>query len=920
MTNHSASVHRLAIPFVTLAVSMAALFVVALPPVLAAPAVPPLLPDLSARAVPASVPTPIAIPNVASPVTFDGSCSTDEYASALLEQFQELNGTGDPMTSDIYLQHDNTYLYICIRAIVGAYSGDFAGVYLDTDNARESLATYDDLSLRLETNQNTGAWRGTGIGDYMATTLPGWSAIFAAGNQHTFEYRIPVSMLTTGGLCQRAFGLAIYHHWVNALYQDYAWPSNQWWNQPQTWQAMQLAGASCNPTLPVFRPLPVTVNQGTADGLGLLLQGIGQGTQSFSDTSHTGGLRFNVVNSDTGAFLEQYAGGGFFALNPPIAFTTTAGGSLDLSTVKLQACSFLANHSFFSAQTLPEAQPADCFHALFLPYRATPIFAATQLATAGTGAQAAEVVTTGMVVQVPLGVDVGGGNPIMLAGPGGHLSLVFNDTGITAVQSNPAAAPTALDGTYSGISALAVPFSRTLESRGNYALHDSTVAVQHLQAVHPGAIITPGMPELVYYVADAAEDQASLAPVWLFPNALALIDGHEVDLRGYSETAVDGFAPDIAIIAPADGSIFIVGRPLVVTATITGGAAPYTYTWLLDDGSSVTGHLGQGGLVTFITTTLPLPHPGDPPTVTVRLHVVDSIGAANQALLALQPGPVVYIPLVMRNVAGTQTVMIRTQPVAAAETAPQTTYWFGIEAGWDYPPYGAGGPDLAGVIPDANGFKSGMEGLGWGQRFYWANGSAWEKDWRDCSYPGGNDCTYGIDRADFVYYAGHGGGGGIALPSSTHDTSWADANKMAFNTVKWVGFASCQTLRAQFTPAASAPIRRFFPSFNGGARMLLGFNSNMADVAFGPRFVDNMRVPVMYLPFGIVLPMTWAQLTIADAWATTAFEMNAGKPAYMWVTGNGQNPYFDRLPGPYTPPPAAQPYPFGAWHWEWWDE
>jgi hypothetical protein len=280
----------------------------------------------------------------------------------------------------------------------------------------------------------------------------------------------------------------------------------------------------------------------------------------------------------------------------------------------------------------------------------------------------------------------------------------------------------------------------------------------------------------------------------------------------------------------------------------------------------------------------------------------------------------VYLPLVLRTAAAAQTVMVATSPVAPVAVAPQTAYWFGIEAGWDYPPYGPGGNDLAGVIPDANGFKSGMESLGWGQRFYWANGSAWEKDWRDCSYVGGADCSYGVDRADFVYYAGHGGGGGISLPSNTHDTSWADANKMAFNTVKWVGFASCQTLRAQFTPATSAPIRRFFPSFNGGARLLLGFNSNMGDVAFGPRFVDNMRVPVMYLPFGITLPMPWWQHTIAEAWVMTAFEMNAGKPAYMWITGNGQDPYYDKLPGPYTPMPSAQPYPFGAWHWVWWDE
>jgi hypothetical protein len=909
---------RLGIPLLGLAVAIAALWLVALPPALAAPSVPasePLDQDVPAARV--SSAAVITIPLVAAPFTLDGACGTDEYAGARAVQFQEYDVSGLPVNSSVFLQHDNSYLYICMQGAIGSYSpNDFASVYLDTDFGREHLATYDDLSLTANIQQYTATLRGADVGGYLASSLSGWQARSAFANKHAFEYKIPISVLTTGGLCQRTFGLAVYHLWVNGVGLDYGWPSNQWWDQPQTWQPVQLDRVSCKPTLPVFAPLPVTVSQGTADGLGLLLQGIGKGTQSFSDTSHTGTPRFTVVNSDTGSFLEQYAGGGFFALNPSSAFTTTAGGALDTGAVREQTCGFLKGRSFFSAQTLPEALPADC-HAGPLPYRVTPILAASLTAAGQSTAQAADVVTTGMLVQVPLGVDLGGGNRMPLRGPGGHLSLIFNNTTVPGVQSDPAALAS-LDGVYMGISAVAVPYSRTLVSRGEYSVHDAPLAVQSLQTIYPGAVITPGQPELVYYAADAAEDQRSLAPVWYFPDAMALVDGHEVDLRGFSDTAVDGFVPSVAIIAPVDGSVFLVNQPVVITGTISGGAPPFTYTWMLDNGDTVTGQT-QGGLVTLITSTLPLPHAGDSPTVTVRLQAVDSIGAANQALLSLQPGPVVYLPLVMRAFAGAQTVMVRTQPVAPADATPQSAYWFGVEAGWDYPPYGPGGLDLAGVIPDANGFKSHMEDLGWGKRFFWSNASAWEKDWRDCTYPGGNDCTYGVDRADFVYYAGHGGPGAIYLPSNSHDTSWADANKMAFSTAKWVGFASCQTLRAQVAPDAaadSAPIRRFFPSFSGGARLLLGFNSNMGDVAFGPRFVDNMRVPLF---FGFI-PMPWAQRTVAEAWVMTAFEMNAGKPAYMWVTGNGVDPFYDRLPGPYTPMPSVQPYPFGAWHWVWWNE
>ena len=327
------SARRVIIPLVTLVLALASVMLVALPPALAAPSMPATLPGAGASGAQASAATPITIPLVASPVIYDGGCSTDEYASALLEQFQEYDASGLPYSSmsDVYLQHDNAYLYVCMRAKVGLNTpNDLASVYVDTDYGRESLATYDDLSLIVNGSQITTTVRGTGAGGYMASSLSGWDAKSLFGNNHEFEYKIPISALTTGGLCNRTFGMAVYHLWLNFGGNDYGWPSNQWYDQPQTWQAVQLENPSCKPTLPVFRLLPVDVNQGTANNLAHLLAGIGGGTQTFSDTFGTGSrLRFNVVNSDTGAFLEQYGGGGFFAINPSLAFTVAAGGSLD---------------------------------------------------------------------------------------------------------------------------------------------------------------------------------------------------------------------------------------------------------------------------------------------------------------------------------------------------------------------------------------------------------------------------------------------------------------------------------------------------------------------------------------------------------------------------------------------------------------
>jgi len=51
------------------------------------------------------------------------------------------------------------------------------------------------------------------------------------------------------------------------------------------------------------------------------------------------------------------------------------------------------------------------------------------------------------------------------------------------------------------------------------------------------------------------------------------------------------------------------------------------------------------------------------------------------------------------------------------------------------------------------------------------------------------------------------------------------------------------------------------------AYMLLGFHSNMGDIAFGGPLIDNMKLPKL---FGVV-PLFSAQPTIRDAWVMTAF-------------------------------------------------
>ena len=134
-------------------------------------------------------------------------------------------------------------------------------------------------------------------------------------------------------------------------------------------------------TLPVFKLMAPPVDQGTVQGLNRLLPGI-TNPQIFSDTTHTGSVRFSSVNTETGKSVEQFvAGGGFFATNPTRAFSETKA-LLDYSPSFV--CDFLASKGLFPKGVAPP-QAQDC--AGQLPYTQTPIYLSVLTPTAGLSGQ-----------------------------------------------------------------------------------------------------------------------------------------------------------------------------------------------------------------------------------------------------------------------------------------------------------------------------------------------------------------------------------------------------------------------------------------------------------------------------------------------------------------------------------------------------
>jgi len=671
--------------------------------------------------------------------------------------------------------------------------------------------------------------------------------------------------------------------------------------------------------LPVFRFNAPQVGPKDTQALGNSFESIGD--QTVLQGNYLGKTRLVVSNQSQGTILEQYAAtAGFYAYNARDAFSEQPRGIVNSGQAQLLACQFLLTNKLLPQNVItPDTQQCSFDPQKSSPYQVSLAHAAVQ-GVQGNSAQADQVI--GAVVQVPMSINTGAFSQVRsvpLGGPGGHLSLLFRTT-------NPNDTGFSLDGAVPGLSAVAMPFyGRSFTFVRNVASVEPDAAkrqvIQNVRASYPNATtITVPDPALIYEVDDAAVEQRALEPVLSF-EGIQVTDGNTtIVLRDITLPAIEGgasgFGPSVSITAPANGSSYAPGSNVALSGQISGGTAPYSYRWELADGTVLhSGTLASAGQVNHTTNQLPIEsHGGSPAATTVYLVVTDADGAERRTLVQLQPSvaPSAFLPLVVRTTASSNSSI----GVAAAQDAPiqalASNYSFGVESGSDYPPYGSGGADLPGVVPDAGGFRTSMNSYGWNQRFWWANSSAWERDWRDCGL-GGADCSYGVDRADFVYWAGHGSNGGISLPSS-RDSNWFPGTNARFQQARWVGMASCLTLRAQWSPASEAPIRGWFNSFQG-AHMLLGFNSLMADIAFGPRLVDNMRVPTF---IGIEFP--WMQRTIREAWVHTAFNMNAGKPAYIYAIGtNGVNPVDNKLPRP-SDALLPRPYPVAGWRWVWWDE
>ena len=198
---------------------------------------------------PNDIPGAKGVPLMTGKPALDGVCSADEYAGTLMQTFVDGNGE----MAMVYIGHNGSDLFVCMEAQPGTFDERFGSLYLDpqADGSSYTFAQSTDYALHVGiTNVNRSSYRGSDVanGYISAPSLdPLWDGVSALGQTvETVEWRVGIGRFGFGD-CGALFGLATYHHWFSGVGDDYGWPSNQWFDQPRTWQLLYLMDGLCNP-------------------------------------------------------------------------------------------------------------------------------------------------------------------------------------------------------------------------------------------------------------------------------------------------------------------------------------------------------------------------------------------------------------------------------------------------------------------------------------------------------------------------------------------------------------------------------------------------------------------------------------------------------------------------------------------------
>ncbi len=293
---------------------------------------------------------------------------------------------------------------------------------------------------------------------------------------------------------------------------------------------------------------------------------------------------------------------------------------------------------------------------------------------------------------------------------------------------------------------------------------------------------------LAYYAPALSLPARRIMPVYRFGGS-ARAGQETVALREIMVPAVQTGAPKVSIKASAKGIVITGG------AVVKGGTPPYTYQWEscstpLDPAAAAEPSISYlaGGRAASKRETL-------------ILHVTDANGQVGSA---------------------SKTLAVSSR---AASQVRSLVFSLGrLDVGASTVGTAQG---LPGCLPDTAGFVSRMALSGIPTQFHWTNNNAWESDFKDPAFPGGNDSSY-VDDVDAAFYCGHANGNGFTFPGFHTDTflNYSDA-RWGNRDLEFLGIAACGPLQTTFGGLSWAS--RWGGAFDG-LHILGGYQTTSFDV------------------------------------------------------------------------------------------
>ncbi len=359
------------------------------------------------------------------------------------------------------------------------------------------------------------------------------------------------------------------------------------------------------------------------------------------------------------------------------------------------------------------------------------------------------------------------------------------------------------------------------------------------------AMNLPGTPnltsKLVYWAPADATNLVSLLPHYLYggtvPNPQG---GPDIILRNI---LLPAYQAQTSAVVPKVQLFVDNFRNTIHAGTETwGGTPPYTYAWTSST-TDITYKTGSS-IDYKVNPRAGMP---DPTVETVTVVVTDAAGVKVSAsrtvgLLAMDPPVLADEPIL---------------PVGGVLDVG--TEWVGLSQG------------LGGSSSNATGFVATLGNAGAHVRYNWGDENAWERDFKDPVYTGGDDTNW-IDNVDAAFYTGHADGTGFTFSSNVNDgfLHYTEARWGNYD-LEWLVIAACGPL--QLESGGKQWYQRWGPAFYR-LHILCGYQTGSSDnTVEGTKYAN-------YLLSGH---------TVRQAWIKTAIEVQPSDVRYgvMGVIGPG---------------------------------